>query len=174
MKSFNFSIVFLIILTWACQSDPKVNDTATNSSEPTETPERPRIRKASTNAKPIDRPNPEEKRAWSILTVDLWHYNFALSVNETPNENIYEGYWIDFEDDFSYKKGYYDEVVANGYYYYDNDTKILEIIPEEGDDEPSQWSVKTNGEVIILIGTSKFGNNATQIKLVRERNPPVQ
>lgn len=158
----------------ACQSDPESTESDNTTTEIETQTERPRIRQAQTNATPVPKPNPETRRAWSILTVDLWHYNFALSVNETPDRNIYEGYWIDFEDDFSYRKGYYDQVVATGYYDYNNDTKILEIIPEEGDDEPSQWKIKTNGEVIIMIGTSKFGNNATQIKLVRERELPKE
>lgn len=157
----------------SCASDSQADDQQNVSTEQEDYPEaRKRLQNNNPKATPIARPNPEERNAWSILTVDLWHYNFALSVTDTPDENIYEGYWIDFEDDFSYTKGYYNDVVATGYYDYDNDSKILEIIPEEGDDEPSQWTIKTNGEVIILIGTSKYGNNATQIKLVRERERP--
>lgn len=171
MKSFKFNLLILVLLTLvSCQSDPAEKQPGTDTTETEQ--QRPRIRQPKTNAQPVTKPDPKVKNAWSILTVDIWHYNFALSVNETPDSNIYEGYWIDFEDDFSYRKGYYDEVVAQGYYDFDIDSKILEIIPEEGDDEPSQWTIKTNGEVIIMIGTSKFGNNATQIKLVRERYPP--
>lgn len=171
MNRYTLLIIGLLVFALACESDKNANTAETSENDVTERiTQKPLSPK--TNATATPKPNPEERRAWSILTVDLWHYKFALSVTETPDKNIYEGYWIDFEDDFSYTKGYYEDVVARGYYDYDNDTKILEIIPEEGDDEPSQWNVKTNGEVIILIGTSKFGNNATQIKLVREREKP--
>lgn len=161
-------IAFVSLLALgSCQNDPKTSDN--HESTPavsTDKTDKKKVSPAVLNRDP-------NRRAWSILTADLWHYNFALSVTETPKENIYEGYWLDFEDDFSYVKGYYDKVVAKGEYDYNNDTKILEMIPTEGDDEPSQWSIKTNGEVIILIGTSKYGNNATQIKLTRERERPV-
>ena len=169
MNGYTLILCGFFAIMIACQSDP-AQETQTEEPKKEESVGRKLPPKSTANA--VAKPNPEEKRAWSILTVDLWHYNFALSVTETPDKNIYEGYWIDFEDDFSYTKGYYDEVVAKGYYDFDLDSKILEIIPEEGDDEPSQWTIKTNGEVIIMIGTSKFGNNATQIKLVRERERP--
>ena len=169
MNKITFILLTVSLILVSCQSDPK-SDQGVTSETGSEIQKSTPVKRPMANA--IPRPNPEETRAWSILTVDMWHYKFAMSVTETPDENIYEGYWIDFEDDFSYKKGYYDKVVAEGYYAYDNDTKILEIIPEQGDDEPSQWTVKTNGEVIILIGTSKFGNNATQIKLERDREYP--
>ena len=169
MNRYTLVTLCLGLFLFGCNEDPKPveNESSTQKEQTLSKPVPPK-----TNAAPVGKPDPETRRAWSILTVDLWHYDFALSVTETPDKNIYEGYWIDFEDDFSYVKGYYDKIVAKGYYDYDNDSKILEIIPEEGDDEPSQWTVKTNGEVIILIGTSKFGNNATQIKLVRERERP--
>jgi hypothetical protein len=169
MNKITFISLILSLSIFACQSEAESGQSDNSNSTPAVQKQQPVKRNM---AKAIPRPNPEETRAWSILTVDMWHYKFAMSVTETPDDNIYEGYWIDFEDDFSYKKGFYDSVIAQGYYAYDNDTKVLEIIPEEGDDEPSQWNVKTNGEVIILIGTSKFGNNATQIKLERDREFP--
>lgn len=161
--------IFCTILIFACQDDKQDNTGESSESTSITDQKSSPIKK---DIKPFKRdPN---KRAWSILTADLWHYNFALSVTETPDRNIFEGYWLDFEDDFTYRKGYYDEVVANGEYDFDLDSKVLEMIPTDGDDEPSQWTIKTNGDVIILIGTSKYGNNATQIKLVRERNPPIK
>lgn len=167
MKNSFMLLLFGAMVIASCQSEPKVSQ-ANGVAQSTTTTSTPiKTIKPNFNRGP-------DARAWSILTADLWHYNFALSVTDTPTDNIYEGYWLNFEDDFSYEKGYYDQVIAKGEYDYNNDTKILEMIPTEGDDEPSQWSIKTNGEVIIMIGTSKYGNNATQIKIVREKERPIK
>ena len=168
MKKISF-VVFCVLFTMlSCQSD-KSSDSA----------EKPEVKRSNTPVElatppPPTNPDGTKRKAWAILTVDMWHYNFALKVSDTPKENIYEGYWIDFEDDFTYTKGHYGDLVASGIYDFNFDTKILEILPTSGEDEPSQWEVMTNGEVIILIGTAKYGNNATQIKLVREREKPVK
>lgn len=170
-KTCGLALMLFFVLS-ACQDDSKSGDTAPVQQDT----DKKEIKTSAprTYADPSKVFTRENRKAYAIITADLWHFNFALSVTDTPEDNIYEGYWLDFEDDFSYVKGYYDKVIAKGEYDYDNDSKILEMIPTEGDDEPNQWKIKTNGEVIILVGTSKYGNNATQIKLVREKNPPVK
>ena len=121
-----------------------------------------------------DEPTVHRPQSYAILTADLWHYEFAIKVKEIPKDNPYQGHWIDFEDGGVFEKGVYDKTTVSGTYTYNNDTKILHIIPEKGDEDPSEWEIRTNGEVLILVGTSTYGNNNEQIKLVRATSKPVK
>lgn len=119
----------------------------------------------------IPKPTPQK---WAMITSDLWHYSFALTVTEVPDHNIYEGYWIDFHDDGTYDKGLYDEKVGEGVFTYNNDKKLITIYPTKGDDSVKEWEVMTNGEVLILVGTNTYGNNSEQIKLERSTTKPMK
>jgi len=133
-------------------------------------------KKSSGMVKPVTvltNPDGTKRKAWAILTADIWQYEFALTIGESPKENIYEGYWIDFEDDFTFVKGKYTDTLSVGEYNFDFDSKILEILPTAGKEGPTEYRIQTNGEIIIFIGTAKYGNNGTQIKLKRVRSIPT-
>lgn len=119
----------------------------------------------------IPEPTPQK---WAFLTSDLWHYVFALTVTDVPDKNPYEGYWIDFHDDGTYEKGIYDDVTVEGVFTFNNDNKRLRIYPTKGDDKIREWEIKTNGDVIIFVGTNTFGNNSEQIKLERAKAKPLR
>lgn len=119
----------------------------------------------------IEIPDPTPQK-WAFLTSELWHYEFALTVTEVPDKNIYEGYWIDFNDDGTYTKGIYEEQTVEGVFTFNNDNKTLRIYPTKGEDKIKEWEILTNGDVIIFVGTNTFGNNSEQIKLARAKDKP--
>lgn len=171
----NYKFILLIItlscLLFSCNENGNTaNGTSDESKISQNSPSKGDMVKPTPNQMNADG---TKRKAWAIVTADIWHYKFALTVNETPKENIFEGYWIDFEDDFTFVKGKYNDTLSIGEYNFDFDSKILEIIPTAGDEGRSEYRIQTNGEIIILIGTAKYGNNSTQIKLKRERKIPI-
>ncbi len=103
----------------------------------------------------------------------IWHYTYALSIKEeAPKENIYKGQWLDLLTKGDYKKGLYVETTESGKYIYDEKTGLLELRSTIG--TSSEWKVKVDPAHMILIGTSKYGNNPWQIKLSRRDSLPVK
>lgn len=106
------------------------------------------------------------------LTDKIWHYNFALSLKETtPKENIYLGKWIDFLPKGHYQLGLYDKTTETGRFVFDKASSLLEM--RSVADTSYEWKVKMDPNTLILIGTSKYGNNPWQMKLIRKDEPPT-
>jgi hypothetical protein len=105
------------------------------------------------------------------LVDEIWHYTFGLSLKDpTPKENIFKGQWLDLLPKGHYKKGLYKETTEDGRYIYDEKTTLLEMRSTSG--TSSEWKVKVDPSHMILIGTSKYGNNPWQIKLSRRDSLP--
>lgn len=106
------------------------------------------------------------------LTDQIWHYNFALSINEaTPKENIFKGHWLDLMPGGVFARGIYQDTTEKGYYVFKADGAVLELRSE---DTASEWRIKMDPTNMLLIGTSTFGNNSWQIKLNRKPALPAK
>ncbi len=115
----------------------------------------------------------EKQKEVPDLSSMIWHYTYALSIKDAaPKENIYKGQWLDLMSKGDYKKGLYSETTETGKYIYDEKSQLLEMRSTIG--TSSEWKVKVDPEHMILIGTSKYGNNPWQIKLTRKDSIPVQ
>lgn len=105
------------------------------------------------------------------LEDQIWHYTYGLSLKETtPKDNIFKGQWLDLLPKGLYKKGLYRDTTENGRFIYDEATTILEMRSTSG--TSTEWKVKVDPSHMILIGTSKYGNNPWQIKLSRRDSLP--
>lgn len=115
----------------------------------------------------------EKQKDVPDLQDEIWHYTYALSIKDAaPKENIYKGQWLDLMPKGDYKKGLYSETNETGKYIYDEKTGLLELRSTIG--TSSEWKVKVDPSHMILIGTSKYGNNPWQIKLSRRDSLPVR
>jgi hypothetical protein len=107
--------------------------------------------------------NPE---AFSMITYGYWLPEFVFNEGKMSKENQYAGYWIDFNEDFSYEYGLYSKTLGKGKYHFRLDDIVLLMLDDNTDLEPKVWGANNNGDVMVLVGKHDFGiNNGMQIKM---------
>jgi hypothetical protein len=121
-----------------------------------------------------DRPTGQQNWNWTFLTNQIFHYRAGVTVGEEPGTTDYKGLWIDFEPDGTFEKGKYDKTSYTGMWAYDHDKSELTLYPDPKTEKNSQWLLKYNDDIVIMIGTAKYGDNATQIQLVRKTDKPTK
>ncbi len=105
--------------------------------------------------------NPE---SYAIVEADVWQYQFIFDGEMTQAD---DGVWIDFKPDFTYDYGTFGEVQGSGRYSYHFERSELLIIDNDSSLKPQEWSVKSAGDAMILIGTATYQDNSIQMKLIR-------
>ena len=108
----------------------------------------------------------------TFLTDKLFHYKAAAIVGKDNKENPYANQWIDLEPDGTYKAGTLKEQTHTGRWDYNVKEKILLLRPDVSTYKISEWKVMHNNDMVVLVGTQTYGNNATQIQLVRSAELP--
>jgi len=109
---------------------------------------------------------------YAFLTDKLFHYKAANIVGKDPKENPYAGQWIDLDPDGTYKAGTLKEQTHTGHWDYNHEAKVLLLRPDDKNFKISEWNVMHNNDMMVLVGTQTYGNNATQIQLVRSAELP--
>ena len=118
-------------------------------------------------------PNTAENLPWTFLTDGIYHNNATISVGSDDPENPNEGVWIDFKDNGTFDCGRWDTKEYDGSWYYDNNTKLLEMKPN-GNQKSSEWRVMHKELNLVLVGTAKYGDNAIQARYVRRNGYPTK
>ena len=114
------------------------------------------------------------EKALSMMTYGYWWPEFVFNKDKITQEGHYDGYWIKYEDDYSYTYGKYDVTWGGGKYHYDLDKKELRLLDNDSEQEPKVFQGNYNGEIMSYIGMHEFGvNNGLQIKMVPLDNKPV-
>ena len=118
-------------------------------------------------------PLPAEGHDFTFLTHELFHIGGAMvgSANG-KRENPYQGHWLDFFPDGTYKWGEHKNVLHSGRWSYNDDSELLKIQPTSGNGQASEWKVMHNEQMVVLLGTRTHGNNNTQIQLIRSTTLP--
>ncbi len=115
------------------------------------------------------------EEAYSMLVVGYWVYEAIFAGGERPKP-VEPGYWIKFEDDFSFNYGQYGEVQGSGRYHLtfnsDTDPKLI-MVDDNPTKSPEEWAIKTKEDIIIFIGSNYFGNNPKQMKLNKQMQKPT-
>ena len=111
------------------------------------------------------------------MTKDLWHYSAVVVINNPEKSKSYFGKWIKFNADNTILHGFYGEAGDKGRWAYDEGKDIITIA--EGGNRPaySQWKVQTSSNsdnLLIWVGTTRFQNNGTQMKMVRRAEKPMK
>ena len=158
MKSFlTLCIPALLCLFIACKPKDDVKQEEPTVTEPA----------ANTNATG----NPGGGHDFTFLTDKLFHYKASNTVGGS-GANEYEGQWIDMEPDGTYKSGKLKEQTHTGKWDYNSTKKILLLRPDDSAFKISEWNVMHNNDMVIFVGTQTYGNNATQIQLIRANELP--
>jgi len=108
----------------------------------------------------------------NFLTDNLLHYKAAYIIGKDAKDNPYAGQWIDMESDGSFKAGTLKNQTHTGKWDYNEQTKVLLLRPDDTKYPTSEWTVMAGNDMIVWVGTPTYGNNATQIQLVRSTEFP--
>lgn len=108
----------------------------------------------------------------NFLTDNLLHYKAANIIGKDPKDNPYVGQWIDMESDGSFKAGTLKNQTHTGRWDYNEKTKVLMLRPDDTNFKTSEWKVMASNDMIVWVGTQTYGNNATQIQLIRSTELP--
>lgn len=109
---------------------------------------------------------------YAVVEAGVLTYEFVHDGRKISKKGEFEGSWIDYKDDFTYDYGNYDEIDGSGRYHFRSDINQLVMIDNNKNQNPQEWDVKIAGDVLILVGTSTYGNNAYQMKLQRKNTKP--
>ena len=121
-----------------------------------------------------DRPAGNLNHNWTFLTNGLFYYKAKVTIGEKVNPEDYAGKWINMEEDGTFETGTYQKTDYTGEWSYYHEEDLLTLYPDPKTEKNSQWKVKYNDNVLVLVGTAKYGDNATQIQLVRRNEKPVR
>jgi len=111
----------------------------------------------------------------SMLTYGYWNPEFVYNANKMSKENQYAGYWIKYEDDFTYTYGAWGDEMGSGKYHFRLDDNQLLMLDNDVDQEPKAWTANNNGEMMSYIGLHEWGvNNGMQMKMVPMDTKPVK
>lgn len=115
-----------------------------------------------------------DAQTYAVIEAGVLNYDFIHDGRKISKRDDYIGDWIDFKDDFTYDYGTYSETRGEGRYHYRTDINQLVMVDNNKNQNPQEWSVKVGGDVLVLVGTSTYKNNAYQMKLSRSDNKPTK
>lgn len=101
-----------------------------------------------------------------LLAGNTFAIDFRMVVNQEQNTEPITDERVSFKQDFSYSWEKGDSLYQQGVYYYDMHSDLLLMLSDHESDFPSEWTLKSSGNIIVLVGTSTFKNNNTQLRMV--------
>lgn len=111
--------------------------------------------------------------AYSVVTDGYWMYEGIFSGGGKPKP-VEEGYYLKFNEDFSYYYGFKAEVHGGGRYHltYNSEDPKMIMLDNNPHKTPEEWTVKLSDGFMVIIGSSYFGNNFKQMKLFHQPYSP--
>jgi hypothetical protein len=159
-------IIFAILALVACKRETPQSETQT---EPTTQDTTAQANTEVATSTPV----PTGGHDYTFLTHELFHIGGAVvgSVKD-KKDNPYQSNWIDFLPDGTYKWGKQKEVLHSGQWSYNDEADLLQMKSTAGEPARSEWKVMHSEQMVVLVGTSTFGNNSTQMQLIRSTTMP--
>ncbi len=194
MKATAIQLIICSILLIACNSDKVQRPEPLSKPKQNITKEQnPVIREAREARKQKEKDGPSTKQinqwrsqALSILNhrlktmpstdpiveADLWEYQFVYD-GEMSKVGDYDGVWLDFKKDHTYEYGKYKVVNGTGKYNFHEDRQEILMVDNNNSMKPQEWSIKQEGDVMIMVGTANYQDNHIQQKMQRS-NPAMR
>lgn len=184
MKLYSYFFICLTIVLFSCKNDvperPASLMTDGNDSEIVQDPiKQQRVEELRKKSKAVDVPalrgqaasilefrSKNGEDSYAIIEADVWEYKFIYD-GEMSDPGEYDGVWIDFLPDGSYEYGKGTEVQGGGRYNYHFERGELLMLDNDASEKPTEWSVKSAGDAMVLVGTATYKDNAIQMKLER-------
>lgn len=133
--------------------------------------------KPNTETPTLQQEPPLTAYAQQFYTNVYWHFEAAVVIKDLEKGKAYIGKWIKFNADNTLESGFYDGPVNTGNWVVDEGKNVLTIVENGQQAEYSEWRVKTSSSsdaIMIWIGTNRFNQNNTQIKLIRYHEKPTK
>ncbi len=169
--------IFVSILFYSCKTDansPK-NDSEKSAAAQLVKSSNSDIAKMRNSALSIiEHRKKEEPESYQIIDADMWHYDLVFGGKEISKPGEYAGHWIDFNHDFTYTYGYYDEQKGSGRFHYKQEVSHLVMLDNDESKAPEEWEAKFAGNVMVLVGRPTYEKNSRQMKLERNSQYPVK
>jgi hypothetical protein len=164
MRAYNLLYILLCLgLLASCKSE----SANTSSTETTSTdPEHEQVPTTHGNEKEM------QGTDYTFLTHQMFHIRAAIVTGRDPNDNPYKGHWIDLLPNGTYHYGKQQTELYTGTWSYNHDAGILALNPNVDSEKRSEWKVMHNEQMVILVGTQTYGNNGTQMQLIRHADKP--
>ena len=108
----------------------------------------------------------QDSNSYAIIEADVWEYQFVFD-GEMSEQGAYKGVWIDFLPDGRYQYGENSSVDGSGRYNFHFERNELLMLDDQNNVKPQEWSVKTAGDAMVLVGTATYKDNSIQMKLER-------
>jgi hypothetical protein len=152
----------------ACKQDATVQQEGSTPSATQENQATP----AQDNGGGQSSPASEGGHDYNFLTDKILIYKASFAGGANSNEQPYKDQWIDLMPDGKFKAGKLKEQTHTGQWTYNHDTNILFIKPDNNAFKLSEWKVMYNNQMMVWIGTQTYGNQSTQVQLVRSDQLP--
>ena len=106
--------------------------------------------------------------------MDLTYYylapQFLSNLGKVDPSIKYEGYWLKFEENNTFKYGIYDDIIGSGIYHYNPVSELLIMLDDDEQVEPKMWSFKYNSEFANLLGHPFIIKQANGVPYVIMKN----
>ncbi len=178
MKRFIIPLACCTILLYCCNSSSDSSEKSASAQASTVIPVEkavpvdPKMRAQALGI--LDHRIKTDNQTYAIIEAGVLNYDFIHDGRKISKRDEYKGDWIDFKADFTYDYGTYDVTRGGGRYHFRTDINEMVMVDNDKNQNPQEWSVKIGGDVIVLVGTSTYKNNAYQMKLSRSDNKPVK
>ncbi|MEL6865547.1 MAG: hypothetical protein AAFP19_14060 [Bacteroidota bacterium] len=105
--------------------------------------------------------------------IGLWSYSKAFSNNSTRVKD-YEGRWVEFTSDGTFKSGRWGDENNQGSFSFDADANVLTLdYKNDQQDADMDWEVKLGGDVIIWLGNAGRNRSGDQIRMQKVQERPL-
>ncbi len=110
----------------------------------------------------------------AMLLAFFFHPNGAIVGQRQMGESEFEGYWLKFNDDFTYIFGQFDMAHGSGRFHFRLEDGELVMLDDNPAFEPKIWELKQNSDYMVLVGKNSLGirNGSIQARFVALDNRP--
>lgn len=177
-----FKLFLLFVLFYsitACKQD--VKQSATMEITSSETESIPKIESEpipitpNTEAPTLKQATPLTAYAQQFYTSAYWHYDAAIVIKAPEKSKDYIGKWVKLNPDHTLETGFYDGAIKSGNWILDESKNIITLVENGKQPVYSEWKVKTSSSsdaIMIWVGTKRFNQNNTQIKMLKYNEKP--
>lgn len=107
----------------------------------------------------------------SFMIGSFYHVDHII-MGEKPMDVTENGIWYYFNENFTYEQGDIEGNFSKGRYAYKEHKNTILLFPDDYHTFPEEWKILHSDDMLVFAGTSKFGNNNVQKRMIRVKKRP--